>query len=88
MPDVFIAVMLGWATLLLLGGGLLLLRSRDGLHRILALDVLVSIVVALLTILSYLRDVSYYVDAALTLALLSFSATLVSARYLLRGRAF
>jgi multicomponent Na+:H+ antiporter subunit F len=88
MPDVFIAAMLGWATLLLLGGGLLLLRSRDSLHRILALDVLVSIVVALLTILSYLRDVSYYVDAALTLALLSFSATLVSARYLLRGRPF
>lgn len=86
MPDVFLAVALGWATLLLLGGGLLLLRSRDSLHRILALDVLVSIVVALLTILSYLRDVSYYVDAALTLALLSFSATLVSARYLFRGR--
>lgn len=87
MPDVFLAVMLAWATLLLFGGGILLLRSQDSLHRILALDVLVSIVVALLTILSYLRDVSYYVDAALTLALLSFAATLVAARYLLRGQA-
>jgi len=88
MPDVFIAVMLGWATLLLLGGGLLLFRSRDGLHRILALDVLVSIVVALLTILSYLRDVSYYIDAALALALLALTSTLVAARYVTRGGPF
>jgi multicomponent Na+:H+ antiporter subunit F len=88
MPDVFIAAMLGWTILLLFGGGLVLLRSHDGLHRILALDVLVSITIALLTILSYLRGVSYYVDAALTLALLSFASTLVSARYLIRGRPF
>ena len=42
----------------------------------------------MLTILSYLRDVSYYIDAALTLALLSFTATLVAARHVLRGRPF
>jgi multicomponent Na+:H+ antiporter subunit F len=47
---------------------------------VLALDVLVMIVVALLTLLSYLRDVSYYIDAALALALLSFTATLVVVR--------
>ena len=88
MGDVFLATMLGWATLLLFGGGLLLLRSRDGLHRILALDVLVSIVVAMLAILSYLRDVSYYIDAALALALLSFTATLAAARYVSRGWPF
>ena len=41
---------------------------------------IVTIVVALLTLLSYLRDVSYYIDAALALALLSFTATLVAAR--------
>ena len=58
------------------------------LHRILALDLLVSIVVAQLTILSYLRDVSYYVDGALALALLSFTATLVVARYIVRGGPF
>ena len=37
--------------------------------------------IALLTLLSYLRDVSYYIDAALALALLSFTATLVAARH-------
>ena len=88
MPEAVAAVALAWATLLLLAGGVVLLRSRDTLHRVLALDVLVSIVAVLLTILSYLRDVSYYVDAALALALLSFVATLVSVRHVIRGRPF
>jgi multicomponent Na+:H+ antiporter subunit F len=88
MPKLALDIAFGWATLLLLGGGLLLLRARDAMHRILALDVLVSIVIALLTILSYVRDVSYYIDAALALALLSFTATLVVARYVTRGRPF
>ena len=47
-----------------------------------------TIVIALLTMLSYLRDVSYYIDAALALALLSFTATLVAARYVTRGGPF
>jgi multicomponent Na+:H+ antiporter subunit F len=88
MPSLALDIALGWVTLLLLGGSILLLRAKDAMHRILALDVLVSIVVALLTILSYQRDVSYYIDAALALALLSFTATLVVARYVTRGRPF
>ena len=88
MPEAVVAVAVGWATLLLAGGGVLLLRASDTLQRILALDVLVAIVIALLALLSYLRDVSYYIDAALALALLSFTATLVAARYVVRGRPF
>ena len=88
MPEVVVDIAFAWATLLLLAGGLLLLRAPDTLHRVLALDVLVAIVIALLTILSYLRDVSYYIDAALALALLSFTATLVAARYVTRGGPF
>jgi multicomponent Na+:H+ antiporter subunit F len=80
MPELAISIGAGWATLLLVAGGLLLLRSRDTLHRVLALDVLVMIVIALLSVLSYLRDVSYYIDAALALALLSFTATLIVVR--------
>jgi multicomponent Na+:H+ antiporter subunit F len=88
MPDVVMAIALGWATLLVLGGGVLLLRASDALHRVLALDVLVVFVIALLAVLSYLRDVSYYIDAALALALLSFTATLVAARHVIRGGPF
>ena len=88
MPDVVMAIALGWATLLVLGGGVLLLRASDALQRVLALDVLVVFVIALLAVLSYLRDVSYYIDAALALALLSFTATLVAARHVIRGGPF
>lgn len=88
MPEMVATIAFGWATLLLVGGGVLLLRSNDALHRILALDVLVGIMICLLTTLAYLHDVSYYVDAALVLAVLSFTATLVAARYVIRGRPF
>jgi len=88
VPDVLVAVALGWSVLLLVAGGALLLRSGDALHRVLALDVLVAIVVMLLTILSYVRDVSYYIDAALALALLSLTSTLVAVRHVVRGRPF
>ena len=49
MPDVVLAIAFGWITLLLCAGGVLLLRSKDTLHRVLALDVLVVLVIALLT---------------------------------------
>jgi multicomponent Na+:H+ antiporter subunit F len=88
VPEVVVAVAFGWATLLLVGGGILLLRSADALHRVLALDVLVAIVIMLLTVLSYLRDASYYIDAALALALLSLTSTLVAVRHVVRGRPF
>jgi multicomponent Na+:H+ antiporter subunit F len=86
--DVALAIAFGWASLLLVAGGWLLLRAPDNLHRVLALDVLVVIVIAVLTALSYVHGVSFYVDAALALALLSFVATLVAARYVTRGGPF
>jgi len=86
MPDIVALTAFGWSTMLLAAGGLVLLRAPDTLHRLLALDVLVSIVILVLTTLSYVRGVSYYVDAALALALLSFAATLVAARYITQRR--
>lgn len=88
MPGLVYDIALGWATLLLVLGGVALLRSSGTLARILVLDVLVIILIALLTVLSYLRGVSYYIDAALGLALLSFASTLVAARYVMRGGSF
>ena len=82
------AVLVGafvWSTLLLVAGGLVLLRARDALHRIIALDVLVSIVIMLLALLSYVREVAYYVDAAIALALLSLTATLAATTRVGRG---
>jgi multicomponent Na+:H+ antiporter subunit F len=88
MPAIAFQIAAGWATLLLVFGGLALLRARGALQRVLVLDVLVTILVALLTALSYVRGVSYYIDAALGLALLSFASTLVACRYIMRGGPF
>jgi multicomponent Na+:H+ antiporter subunit F len=88
MPPLVVALALAWATLLLVGAGLLLVRARDMLQRLVAFDLLASIVIALLALLSYRRDAPYYLDAALALALLSFVATLAAARYHAEGRAF
>ncbi len=88
MPDLVWQIAVGATTLLLLLGGVALLRSSGTLQRILVLDVLVIILIALLTVLSYERGVSYYIDAALGLALLSFTSTLVAARYVMRGGPF
>jgi multisubunit Na+/H+ antiporter MnhF subunit len=86
IPDAVAFVAFVWATSLLVAGGLLLLRAQDDLHRLLALDVVGTVVILVLTTLSYLNGVSYYIDAALALALLSFSGTLVAARYINRRR--
>lgn len=88
MPELAAEIAVGWAALLLVAGGLVLLRSRDALHRVLALDVLGAIVIVLLTALSYLDGVSYYIDAGLAIALLAFTATLVAVRYVTRGSPF
>jgi multicomponent Na+:H+ antiporter subunit F len=86
VPELVVLAAFGWSTVLLAAGGLILLRAQDTLHRLVALDVLASILIIVLTTLSYVDGVSYYVDAALALALLSFAATLVAARYIVRRR--
>ncbi|HEY6747857.1 MAG TPA: monovalent cation/H+ antiporter complex subunit F [Mycobacteriales bacterium] len=88
MPSVVLVPALVWVTLLLVVGGLALIRARDVLQRVIAFDLLAVLVVALLSMLSYLRDVGYYLDAAVALALLSFVATVAAARYLSSGGPF
>ena len=55
IPDAVLVVAFGWSALLLVAGGLLLLRARDSLHRLLALDVLGTIVIIMLATLSDLN---------------------------------
>lgn len=88
MPTALVVPALIWMTLLLVAGGLVLIRARDVLHGIIALDLLAILVVSLLALLSYFRDQAYYLDAAMALALLSFVATVATARYLSSGGPF
>ncbi len=80
MPEIVIVVALACVVGLLAVGAAVLLRARDVLERIVALDLLTVICVALLALLAYLRGVSYYLDAALALSALSFVATLAAVR--------
>ncbi|MDQ3541062.1 MAG: monovalent cation/H+ antiporter complex subunit F [Chloroflexota bacterium] len=66
----------------------MVIRSRSTLVRILALDTVTLVLVALLILYSTTTESSFYLDAALMLALLSFVSTLVAARYHSEGRIF
>jgi multicomponent Na+:H+ antiporter subunit F len=77
-----------WVTALIVAGGLVLVRARDALQRVIALDLLAVLVVALLALLSYYWDVGHYLDAAVALSLLSFVATVAAARFLDSGGPF
>jgi multicomponent Na+:H+ antiporter subunit F len=77
-----------WMTGLLGVSVALVIRAEQAPSRILALDMLVLILVALLILLSDANRTPLYLDAALLLAILSFIATLAAARYHAGGRIF
>lgn len=77
-----------WMTALLVASTLLVVRARSVLSRVLALDMLILILVALLALLAESQRVAYLLDAALVLALLSFLATVAAVRYYAQGRIF
>ena len=88
MPTPLIVIALVWVTLLIVAGGLALLRARDVAQRVIAFDMLAVLVIAQLALLCYLRGQPYYLDAAVALALLSFVGTVAAARYLSAGGPF
>jgi len=88
VPAWILVAALVWVTLLLVVGGLVLLRARDAVQRLVAMDLLAVLVIALLALLSYLLDQPYYFDAAVALALLSLVSTVAAARYLSSGGPF
>lgn len=88
MSDIIFYIALIWMMGLLLTTLVLVLRAQTMLTRILALDAVTLILVALLVLYSTTTDTSYYLEAALALALLSFLSTLAAARYFSEGRIF
>ncbi len=70
-----------WLTVLLAVGVVAVIRVSSTAGRILALDMLTLILAALLVLYGDAQRNSYYVDAALILALLAFVGTLAAARY-------
>jgi multicomponent Na+:H+ antiporter subunit F len=70
-----------WMTVLLVVSAAAVIRLRSTASRILALDMLTLILVALLVLYADANRTSYYLDAALVLSLLAFVATLTLSRY-------
>jgi multicomponent Na+:H+ antiporter subunit F len=70
-----------WMTVLLVIGVAAVIRLRSTAGRILALDTVTLVLVALLVLYADANRSSYFMDAALVLSLLAFTATLALARY-------
>jgi multicomponent Na+:H+ antiporter subunit F len=77
-----------WMTALLGISIVVLVRARTVATRILLLDTLTLILVALLALFSLGTSSPHYLDAALILALLSFVAAIATARYYGEGSPF
>jgi len=77
-----------WMMGLLLTTVVMVIRANSTMTRILALDALTLVLTAFLILYSTTTESSYYLDAALLLALLSFLSTLAAARYFSEGRIF
>jgi multicomponent Na+:H+ antiporter subunit F len=77
-----------WMTVLLVVSTILIIRARSVLSRVLALDMAILVLIALLVLFSDANRVAFYLDAALMLALLSVVATIAAARYHATGRLF
>ncbi|MEW6635374.1 MAG: monovalent cation/H+ antiporter complex subunit F [Actinomycetota bacterium] len=70
-----------WMTGLFVVSVVAVLRMRSTAGRILALDTLTLVLVALLVLYADASHSPYYLDAALVLSVLAFVATLALARY-------
>ena len=88
MHEIVFYLAFAWMTVLLVVGVGAVIRLRSTASRILALDMTTLILVALLVLYADANRSSYYLDAALVLALLAFVGTLALSRYYGERRIF
>lgn len=88
MHEIVFYLAMAWMTVLLAASVAAVIRVRSTAGRILALDMLTLILVALLVLYAVANRSPYYLDAALVLALLAFIGAQVTARYHGRRKIF
>lgn len=88
MSDIVFYIAMTWLIGLFCVTVVMVARAKSGLVRILALDCLSLILVGLLVTYSVTTHTSYYLDAAMVLALISFISVVASARYHSERRLF
>lgn len=88
MHDIVFYIALIWLVALFSILVILTVRAKTGLVRVLMLDTLTLVTVALLVIYSTTTETSYYLDAAMVLSLISFISVIAAARYHSERRLF
>jgi multicomponent Na+:H+ antiporter subunit F len=81
LHEIVFYVAFAWMIVLLVTSAAAVIRLRSTASRILALDTLTLILVALLMLYADANRSPYYMDAALVLSLVGFMSTLALARY-------
>ena len=81
MHEIVFQIAMVWMTGLLGVMVVYLIRATSALVRVLALDTVTLILIAVLILFADANRPQYYLDAALILALLSFVSTVAAARY-------
>ncbi len=88
MHDIVYYGAMVWMTGLLCVCIAIVIRTNSAVVRILGFDALTLVIIALLILYSTTTESSYYLDAALMLALVSFVSTIVAARYYSERKVF
>lgn len=88
MSDIVFYIAMIWLIGLFCISVIMVAKAQSGLVRIISLDLLSLVLVALLIVYSSTTHTSYYLDAALVLALISFVSVVAAARYHAERRLF
>jgi multicomponent Na+:H+ antiporter subunit F len=80
MHEAVFFIALVWLAVLLVGGVVAVARAATTTGRILALDLMALLLIAILALVAGRENRAAFLDPALALALLSFVATLVASR--------
>lgn len=88
MQDFILTAAVVWTFMLMAIVVISLLRTPHPLTRILMLDFITLILIAILILYAIREGRPFYLDAALVLAALSFISTTAAARYQAEGRPF
>lgn len=81
MSDIVFNIAMIWMVILFGICVVMVARSKSGFARVLSLDALTLVLVALLIVYSITTHTSYYLDAAMVLALISPISVIASVRY-------
>lgn len=88
MHDIVFYIAMIWLVILFSLCVIMIVHAKSGLVRVLSLDTMTLVLVALLMVYSVTTGTAYYLDAAVVLSLISFISVIAAVRYHVEGRLF